>query len=380
MALAKEHEGVYGAVGVHPHEAKTWTDETEAELEGMLTQPRVVAVGEIGLDYFYDLSPRDQQREVLIKQLALARRMNVPAVFHVRDAHGDMLEVLRERRGELPAGVMHCYSGSVESAKEYLDLGFYLSFAGPVTFKNAHKLQEAARFCPADRLLVETDSPYLTPGTPARQAKRARLCAVCSRGGGAAAGREHGETGRYGSAQRLLAVRHSGGMNGKGGKPMRVRPATEADLEAVLLIYEGARRFMAQSGNPGQWGTRYPSRETVEADIAGERCYVCEEEGRLYAAFVLVFGEDPTYRVIDGAWKNDRPYATLHRVSSSGEKARHGGCDRKSGRSAAIPTCAAIPTSATCPCAGPLSATVFERCGTIWVEDGTPRIAYQKEG
>ena len=81
---------------------------------------------------------------------------------------------------------------------------------------------------------------------------------------------------------------------------MRVRPATQADLEAVLHIYEGARRFMAQSGNPGQWGTRYPSRETVEADIAGERCYVCEEEGRLYAAFVLVFGEDPTYRVIDG--------------------------------------------------------------------------------
>ena len=150
VALAKKHEGVYGAVGVHPHEAKTWTDETEAELEGMLTQPRVVAVGEIGLDYFYDLSPRDQQREVLIKQLALARRMNVPAVF-------------RQRRGELPAGVLHCYSGSVESAKEYLDLGFYLSFAGPVTFKNAHKLQEAARFCPADRLLVETDSPYLTP-------------------------------------------------------------------------------------------------------------------------------------------------------------------------------------------------------------------------
>lgn len=90
-------------------------------------------------------------------------------------------------------------------------------------------------------------------------------------------------------------------MNGKGGKPMRVRPATQADLEAVLLIYEGARRFMAQSGNPGQWGTRYPSRETVEADIAGERCYVCEEEGRLYAAFILVFGEDPTYRVIGRA-------------------------------------------------------------------------------
>ena len=163
VTLARKHEGVYGAVGVHPHEAKTWTDETEAELEQMLAQPRVVAVGEIGLDYFYDLSPREKQREVLIRQLALARRLNVPAVFHVRDAHGDMLELLRQRRGELPAGVMHCYSGSVESAKEYLDLGFYLSFAGPVTFKNAHKLQEAARFCPADRLLVETDSPYLAP-------------------------------------------------------------------------------------------------------------------------------------------------------------------------------------------------------------------------
>ena len=163
VALVRKHEGMYGAVGVHPHEAKTWTDATEAELERMLAQPRVVAVGEIGLDYFYDLSPREKQREVLIRQLDLARRMNVPAVFHVRDAHGDMLEVLRQRRGKLPAGVMHCYSGSVESAREYLDLGFYLSFAGPVTFKKANKLQEAARFCPADRLLVETDSPYLAP-------------------------------------------------------------------------------------------------------------------------------------------------------------------------------------------------------------------------
>ena len=257
--MPKNHEGVYGAVGVHPHEAKTWTDETEAELEDMLTQPRVVAVGEIGLDYFYDLSPRDQQREVLIKQLALARRMNVPAVFHVRDAHGDMLEVLRQRRGELPAGVLHCYSGSVESAKEYLDLGFYLSFAGPVTFKNAHKLQEAVRFCPADRLLVETDSPYLTPVPLRGKRNEPALCAVCSRGGGAAAGREHGETGRYGSAQRLPAVRHSGGMNGKGGKPMRVRPATEADLEAVLLIYEGARQvYGAKPEIPVSGGTRYP--------------------------------------------------------------------------------------------------------------------------
>ena len=168
-------------------------------------------------------------------------------------------------------------------------------------------------------------------------------------------------------------------MNGKGGKPMRVRPATEADLEAVLLIYEGARRFMAQSGNPGQWGTRYPSRETVEADIAGERCYVCEEEGRLYAAFVLVFGEDPTYRVIDGAWKNDRPYATLHRVASSGEKrgmvdvivkwafSRH-------------PNLRGDTHERNLPMRRAFERNGFERCGTIWVEDGTPRFAYQKEG
>ena len=182
MALAKKHEGVYGAVGVHPHEAKTWTDGTEAELESMLAQPRVVALGEIGLDYFYDLSPREKQREVLIRQLALARRMNVPAVFHVRDAHGDMLEVLRQRRGELPRGVLHCYSGSVESAKEYLDLGFYLSFAGRLPSRMRTKLQEAARMCPADRLLVETDSPYLAP-VPMRGKRNEPAFVLTCRGG-----------------------------------------------------------------------------------------------------------------------------------------------------------------------------------------------------
>ena len=162
-AMAQRYPNVYGVVGVHPHEAKGWRDEDAQELEALLDQERVVGIGEIGLDYFYDLSPREAQREVLVKQLALARRMGVPAVFHVRDAHGDMLDVLRGHKNELPAGVLHCYSGSVESAREYLDMGFYLSFAGPVTFKNAHKLQEAARFCPEDRLLVETDSPYLAP-------------------------------------------------------------------------------------------------------------------------------------------------------------------------------------------------------------------------
>ncbi|MCI5957959.1 MAG: TatD family hydrolase [Clostridiales bacterium] len=163
VTLTRKHENVFGVVGVHPHEAKGWKDEDAQEIEAMLAEARIVGIGEIGLDYFYDFSPRDVQREVLGKQLLLARRLGVPAVFHVRDAHGDMLDVLRAHRGELPAGVLHCYSGSVESAREYLDMGFYLSFAGPVTFKNAHKLQEAARYCPDDRILVETDSPYLAP-------------------------------------------------------------------------------------------------------------------------------------------------------------------------------------------------------------------------
>lgn len=163
VTLTRRHENVFGVVGVHPHEAKGWKDEDAQEIEAMLASTRIVGIGEIGLDYFYDFSPRNVQREVLVKQLLLARRLGVPAVFHVRDAHGDMLDVLRTYRGELPAGVLHCYSGSVESAREYLDMGFYLSFAGPVTFKNAHKLQEAARYCPDDRILVETDSPYLAP-------------------------------------------------------------------------------------------------------------------------------------------------------------------------------------------------------------------------
>ncbi len=160
---------------------------------------------------------------------------------------------------------------------------------------------------------------------------------------------------------------------------MHIRPAAKADLEALMRIYEGARQFMAQSGNPGQWGKRYPSRETVEADIAAERCYVCEEEGRLYAAFVLVYGEDPTYRVIDGAWKNDLPYATLHRVASSGE--RRGMVDEiVTWAFSRYPNLRGDTHERNLPMRRAFERNGFERCGTIWVEDGTPRIAYQKEG
>ncbi|MEA5014745.1 MAG: TatD family hydrolase [Candidatus Limiplasma sp.] len=162
-ALTQERDMFYGGVGVHPHEAKFFRDEDLDQLRKWLALPRVVAVGEIGLDYYYDHSPRETQREVFAKQLRFAYEQGVAAIFHVRDAHGDMLDMLRASRGALPKGVLHCYSGSVESARLYLDMGFYLSFAGPVTFKNARNLLEVASFCPLDRLLVETDSPYLAP-------------------------------------------------------------------------------------------------------------------------------------------------------------------------------------------------------------------------
>jgi len=163
VKLTQEHPHVYGVVGIHPHDAKTWTADCAPRLTEWTKEKRIVGIGEIGLDYYYDHSPRDVQKDVFVKQLLLARQLNLPAVFHVRDAHGDVLDLLRENRSQLPAGVVHCYSGSVESAREYLDMGFYISFAGPITFKNANKLLDAARYVPLDRILVETDSPYLAP-------------------------------------------------------------------------------------------------------------------------------------------------------------------------------------------------------------------------
>lgn len=167
VALVREHPNLYGAVGIHPQEADGYRDGDLDTLAAWLREERIVGVGEIGLDYYYENSPRETQKRVLEVQLALAQRLGVPAMFHIRDAHGDMLEILRAHRGELPTGVMHCFSGSAETARDYLDLGFDLSFAGPVTYKNARKLVEAAAYCPLDRLLIETDSPYLAP-TPVR--------------------------------------------------------------------------------------------------------------------------------------------------------------------------------------------------------------------
>ncbi len=162
LALATKYPQVYAACGVHPHEAKDVKEDYLVELEHCFSNPKVVALGEIGLDYYYDLSPRDVQKKVLIEQMQLANTLHVPVIFHIRDAHGDMLQTLKNNvRPE--SAVIHCFSGSCEVMQEYLKMGYYISFAGPLTFKNAKNLLEAAKNVPLDRVLVETDSPYLSP-------------------------------------------------------------------------------------------------------------------------------------------------------------------------------------------------------------------------
>ena len=162
LAFAQAHPGVYAAAGVHPHEAKDAQPDYLAALRALLREEKNVALGEIGLDYYYDLSPRETQKRVLAEQVALALEMDKPVIFHIRDAHGDMVNFFRAC-SRLPSGVIHCFSGSPEIAREYVKMGFYISFAGPLTFKKAPHLWEAAQSVPLERLLVETDSPYLSP-------------------------------------------------------------------------------------------------------------------------------------------------------------------------------------------------------------------------
>jgi TatD DNase family protein len=162
-ALAERHDFIHFTAGVHPHEAKSFTPETAAEIRDAAARPKAVAIGEIGLDYHYDFSPRDAQRRVFREQIAIARDLKRPIVIHTREAWDDTLQILREERAADIGGVFHCFSGGTEEARRCLDLGFDLSFAGPVTFKNARDVAAAAAFVPIDRLLCETDSPYLTP-------------------------------------------------------------------------------------------------------------------------------------------------------------------------------------------------------------------------
>lgn len=162
MVLAGRYPGIYAAVGIHPHDAKDVQEGDDERLAEWVRTPKVVAIGEIGLDYHYDFSPREIQHKVFIRQLDVARQTGRPVIIHDREAHGDILRLLKTEGRGIP-GVLHCFSGSVEMAQELLKLGFYLSIGGPVTFKNAAKLPEVACAIPLERLLLETDCPYLTP-------------------------------------------------------------------------------------------------------------------------------------------------------------------------------------------------------------------------
>jgi len=154
--------GVYATVGIHPHEAKHADQAALAAIEAMARRQGVCAVGEIGLDYHYDLSPRTDQRKAFAEQLAIAVRLDLPVVIHCREAEDDLSAIV-ESAPAMPRGVIHCFGGNATFAERCLGWGFYISFAGNVTFPKAQPLREAAAIVPADRLLVETDSPYLAP-------------------------------------------------------------------------------------------------------------------------------------------------------------------------------------------------------------------------
>jgi TatD DNase family protein len=162
-AVAMTRSGVYAAVGIHPHHASDATPQALEDLRALAGYPCVAAIGEIGLDYYYEHAPRDQQRAALRAQLELARQLSMPVVLHCRDAREDIKAILKDWRGEPAGGVMHCFSGDAQFAERCLEWGFHISFAGNCTFPKATALREAARVVPMDRLLVETDSPYLAP-------------------------------------------------------------------------------------------------------------------------------------------------------------------------------------------------------------------------
>ena len=165
LEIVRQNPGFRLAAGVHPHNARNWSDDMEKTLRGLWALPECTVLGEIGLDYHYDLSPREKQREVFERQLDLALEVDMPVQLHIREAHGEAMELMRRRHasGTLPRGIMHCFSGSWELAKVYLSFGYYISLSGVITFKNANKLLDVAKNAPLDRLLVETDCPYMAP-------------------------------------------------------------------------------------------------------------------------------------------------------------------------------------------------------------------------
>jgi TatD DNase family protein len=163
VALAEGHANLYATVGMHPHDAKDVGEDDMRQLKELTRHTRVIAVGETGLDYYYDHSPREVQRRVFAQFIQLAREIDLPIIVHERDAARDAAELLRGEGGESLRGVIHCFTGDDRAARDYLDMGFYLSFSGIITFKKADALREVVRETPLERIFVETDSPYLTP-------------------------------------------------------------------------------------------------------------------------------------------------------------------------------------------------------------------------
>ena len=163
MELTEQHPFIYAVVGWHPVDAIDCTEEDLEWIESLAAHPKVVGIGETGLDYHWDKSPKDVQQEVFRKQIRLAQKVNLPIIIHNRDATADVVRILKEEEAEKTGGIMHCFGGSVETAKECIDMNFMISLGGPVTFKNAKTPKEVATEISLDHLLIETDAPYLAP-------------------------------------------------------------------------------------------------------------------------------------------------------------------------------------------------------------------------
>jgi len=163
IAFAKKFDNMYAAVGVHPHDAKDVTDQALRQLKVLAQNRKVVAIGETGLDFHYDHSPRERQADVFAKHLQLAGELDLPVIIHSREAFDETMKILEQAGPDLKKVVFHCFSGSPEQAKIVLDKGFYISFTGVVTFRNAEHTRQAAKIVPLDRLMLETDCPYMSP-------------------------------------------------------------------------------------------------------------------------------------------------------------------------------------------------------------------------
>ena len=163
LDITKRYDFIYASVGVHPHEAARMKEEDLNLLAEYAKNEKVKAIGEIGLDYYYDFSPREVQKHWFARQVELAKSLHMPVIIHDRDAHKDTMDILRDHQVKETGGVFHCYAGSLEMAREILDWGMYIAFGGSLTFKNSVRPVEVAKYVPLDRIVIETDSPYLTP-------------------------------------------------------------------------------------------------------------------------------------------------------------------------------------------------------------------------